>query len=316
MSAKNLSIDEAAINLQDECLVVIPTETVYGLAGLATSDIAIAKIYHAKRRPNFNPLIIHVLDVQQADRYVYLNEDAKALADKLWPGPLTLILEKKPEAGLSPLLSCGLTTVGVRCPQHQKTLDLIKKVGIPIAAPSANLSTQLSPTSVDQLNPDLINLTSGFIDGGSCEIGIESTILDLTEEVPTILRPGAISQQDIEKIIDKPIKSFSGHVDENIPHKSPGLQKKHYAPDIPIRLNALSKNSGEAFLAFGQTPQEIGCDLNLSETGNLLEAASNLFRYLFLLDKPHYTGIAVMPIPQHDLGIAINDRLIRAASKD
>lgn len=294
-------------------LVAIPTETVYGLAADATNDRAVAKIYSLKKRPQFNPLIIHFAEISAVKSHVEWNNPAENLARVFWPGPLTLILRKRAGSSLSLLATAGLETVGIRIPRHEAARFLIQKVGKPLAAPSANPSEAISPTSAldvkkafDPETPLLI------IDGGICEGGLESTILDLTLDTPTILRPGLISSEAIEETLQCAVLRSL----ENSSIKAPGQMKRHYAPHIPLRLNATEVSSDEALLAFGFPPLSGGATmLNLSQEGNLEEAAANLFRMMRELDKPFFSGIAVMPIPSEGVGIALNDRLCRAATK-
>lgn len=288
-------------------VVVIPTETVYGLAADATSDLAVAKIYTLKNRPQFNPLIIHVATINQAETIAVFSKQAHDLAKVFWPGSLTLVLPKRPDSLISDLASAGLNTIAVRIPNHTIALDLLKAYGKPIAAPSANRSTEISPTQARD-----VQSTFGddifILDGGPCQVGLESTIVDLTGPQPVLLRPGGISLEQLESILG-PIEKISG--DALI--KAPGMMKRHYAPSIPLRLNATKAFPKEAVLGFGDCGN-LPVTLNLSPSGDLVEAAANLFRMVRNLDLPTYEGIAVTPIPNHGLGLAINDRLKRAAT--
>ncbi|MBX9622168.1 MAG: threonylcarbamoyl-AMP synthase [Alphaproteobacteria bacterium] len=297
------ALKEALHLLYTGDLIGLPTETVYGLAADATQDLAVAKIFEQKNRPSLNPLIIHGATQTTFQEHVEWNERAQLLADTFWPGPLTLILPRKLTSSISLLASAGLETLAVRVPHHLVALDLLKKFGKPLAAPSANRSGKVSPTTAEHVAEDFPNLF--ILNGGATTIGLESTILDLSSDIPLILRPGGISQEELEEVIG-PIQM---HGSETI--KAPGMMKSHYAPHLPLRLNALKPQPGEAFLAFGPTLQS---DLNLSTTGELQEAAANLFKMLRLLDKMEFKGIAVAPIPMQGLGLALNDRLQRAAA--
>lgn len=305
------SIDQAKSLLREGKLVAFPTETVYGLGGDATNDHAVAAIYKAKGRPAFNPLIIHVHDIKSLDNIVIWNEKAKELAQKFWPGPLTLILPRAPQCPISLLASAGLETIAVRIPSHPVALDLLRTTDLPIAAPSANASGKLSPTTPEHVANSLGENVDMILDGGKTTVGVESTVLDLTGAEPTILRHGGITKEQIEEIIGRVnCHSTGGEI------KSPGMLTSHYAPNLPIRLNATSVGDNEALLCFGPCTHIKGgaTRLNLSETGNLTEAAANLFAMLRQLDQMHYNAIAVMPIPSTGLGAAINDRLTRAAA--
>jgi L-threonylcarbamoyladenylate synthase len=303
----NKSLTQALSLLSEGQVVAIPTETVYGLAADATNDKAIAQIFAIKNRPAFNPLIIHVPTVKDARNWVHFTPVAETLAAAFWPGSLTLVLRRKSDSPLSLLLSAGLDTVATRCPDHSLTCELLARFGKPLAAPSANLSMEISPTCAQDVLSSLGEAVPLILDGGSCTVGVESTILDLSTDTPTLLRPGGIPVEAIEALIG-PVERITSHT----PIRAPGMMKRHYAPSIPLRLNATEKQQGEAFLGFGPgTFTE-----NLSPTGDLQEAAANLFRLLRLLDNPSYTGIAVAPIPSHGLGLAINDRLTRASTKE
>ncbi|MBW8308390.1 MAG: threonylcarbamoyl-AMP synthase [Candidatus Paracaedibacteraceae bacterium] len=287
-------------------VVAIPTETVYGLAADATNDKAVAKIYAVKQRPEFNPLIIHCHSAQQAKQYVEFDSRAEKLADIFWPGPITFVLKRRSDSPLSLLASSGLDTLAIRIPAHPVAQALIKAYSKPLAAPSANLSQTISPTSAIDVHASLGNRVSLIIDGGQTRVGVESTIIDLTEENPKILRPGGIAVEQIQSIIG------SVEVEKGSRIKAPGMMVRHYAPSVPMRLNVATPENGELFLGFGHMESEY----NLSLSGNLEEAAANLFRLMRLMDQPGIKGIAVAPIPQHGLGLAINDRLTRAATRE
>lgn len=301
-------IAEACRLLQQGQVVGMPTETVYGLAADATQDHAVARIFDVKNRPTFNPLIVHVASAVEAWSLVEASAENQVLMEMFWPGPLTLVLNRKENSPISLLASGGLETLAIRCPSHPVAGRLIREFGRPLAAPSANRSTHISPTSAPDVAASLGDRVPLILDGGPCEIGLESTILDLSGEAPILLRPGHILKEALEVILG-PIEEASAHTAV----KAPGMMRRHYAPHRPLRLNAQDCQAGEALLGFGDTGA-LPVTLNLSEKGDLTEAAANLFRMMRQLDKDSYTGIAVMPIPSHGLGVAINDRLQRAAA--
>ncbi len=316
------NIAQAAARLAKGKLVAMPTETVYGLGADATNDEAVARIFVAKGRPQFNPLIVHFADVESAMQAVEFNVKAKKLASIFWPGPLTMILPRKKGADISLLCSAGLPTIAVRIPKHPVAVELIKTLGKPIAAPSANRSGSLSPTTSRHVFESLGKNAGMILAGGKSEVGLESTVVDMTSRTPTLLRPGAITATDLEAHIGK-VKVEIEAVDNN--PKSPGQLLRHYAPNTPIRLNAVDVKKGEALLGFG-TLKFMGIEdggfaeslpegqlLNLSASGDLHEAAANLFLMLHKLDEGGFERIAVMDIPNEELGVAINDRLKRAA---
>ena len=306
--ANNDHVTRAAQIIQVGGLVAFPTETVYGLGADATNDEAVACIFDVKRRPYFNPLIIHFSNQVSLAATVVFNEQAKKLARAFWPGPLTLVLRRKSDCSISLLASAGLDTLAVRIPSHQLAHALITAANTPIAAPSANCSGEISPSTAEHVLQSLGEKVDAILDGGPCKVGIESTVIDLSGPTPTLLRPGGIVREDLEKVIG-PIILSDGSNDVN---RSPGMLKRHYAPSIPLRLNAKKANPGEAFLAFGSTVD--AHHLNLSRMGDLKEAAANLFAMLRMLDQPNFRGISVMRIPTSGLGDAINDRLKRAAT--
>jgi len=301
-------IEKAAALLAQDKLVAIPTETVYGLAGNALSDTAVAAIYAAKGRPQFNPLIVHVSGIDDAAEYVECNDAARALAKKFWPGPLTMVLPRKKNSLVSLLLSAGLDSVAIRAPAHPVARELLAAISFPLAAPSANRSGYVSPTEAQHVQSELGERIAMILDGGRCAVGIESTVVDLTGDIPAILRPGAITESQLYAVLGK-----IGKGETQI--KAPGMLESHYAPNKPIRLNAQTLNDGEALLAFGAPLfAENGIVQNLSAKRDLQEAAANLFRMLRSLDASGAKTIAVMPIPEEGLGVAINDRLKRAAA--
>ncbi len=294
-------------------LVALPTETVYGLAGNATDERAVAAIFAAKGRPHFNPLIVHYSDDSAVRRDTIFNETADALVRRFWPGPLTLVLPRAPNCRISLLASAGLDTVAVRLPAHEVARAVIEAAGHPLAAPSANLSGAVSPTSAAHVAQSLGDKVSLILDGGPCRVGVESTVVDLTAVRPAILRPGGLAREEIEAAIG-PVAEDDGSDDAP---RSPGRLVRHYATRLPLRLGATDAHEGEALLAFGSTAMsDIRTMLNLSVAGDVVEAAANLFAMLRALDRPgEYTGIAVMGVPEHGLGRAINDRLRRAAER-
>ena len=309
-----MSIDEAARLIREGELVAFPTETVYGLGGDATNERAVAKIFEAKGRPQFNPLISHVVDAGEARRLVQWNDVADKLAERLWPGPLTLVLPRTKGSPIALLATAGLDTVAVRAPAHPMAQALIRAAGRPIAAPSANRSGAVSPTRAEHVAESLGDRVKLILDGGPCEVGLESTVLDLTTAMPTLLRPGGATREAIEAVIG-PVALSDAIPSGDAARKSPGQLDNHYAPARPVRLNATSVGTNEGLLAFGQPPPGARRTLNLSRGSDLTEAAANLFAYLRALDRPDIACIAVMPIPEIGLGLAINDRLRRAAAR-
>jgi L-threonylcarbamoyladenylate synthase len=296
-------IDGFAATLRAGEVVAFPTETVYGLGADATNSDAVLKIYETKGRPRFNPLIVHVTDVEMARRYVEFPPLAATLA-QFWPGPLTLVLPRRPEAGLSDIVTAGLDTVGVRVPNHPLALDLIRAAGVPLAAPSANPSGKLSPTTAEQVRLAFAGRVP-VLDGGPCRSGVESTILAVEGKTVTQLRSGALPRDEIERAIGRPVQVAG----DGATVAAPGMLASHYAPNASLRLDAERPGAGEAYLAFGSREGT----LNLSPTGDLHEAARNLFAMLHELDATA-ARIAVAPIPHRGLGEAINDRLKRAAA--
>ena len=307
--ADGAGIREAARALAEGRLVAFPTETVYGLGAVVTDDRAVARIFVAKRRPHHNPLIAHAADRAMAAGFAWLDERAERLADAFWPGPLTLVLPLKTGVPVSPLVTAGLSTVGVRVPAHPVARRLIEETGLPVAAPSANRSGRVSPTTAEHVLRDLGDAVDLVLDAGPCPVGLESTIVDLSEpDRARLLRPGGLSRERIEALIG-PLKGVDGG-----PVRAPGLLGRHYAPRRPLRLGARRVAADEALLAFGpEPPAGARITLNLSPRGDLAEAAANLFAMLRRLDEAEVRAIAVMPIPAEGLGEAINDRLRRAA---
>ena len=301
-------IAKAAAVLRAGGLVAMPTETVYGLAGDARNGTAVARIFEAKGRPRFNPLIVHVPDMEMARDVAEFDERAEAVAQAFWPGALTLVLPVKASAGLSPLVTAGLPTVAVRMPAHPLAKALLRAFGGPLAAPSANPSGKVSPTTADHVRQGLGGKIEAILDGGACAVGLESTILGL-DGSPALLRPGGIPVEELEAMLG-PI-AVGGH--GALPN-APGQLPSHYAPDAPVRLAAVAREGLEIWVGFG--PDCAGADLTLSAKGNLVEAAAALFQTL--RDADALAGpsgrIAFAPVPETGLGRAINDRLRRAAA--
>ncbi|SNB62904.1 translation factor SUA5 [Arboricoccus pini] len=305
------AIDEAAGILQEGGLVAFPTETVYGLGCLATSDRAVAAAYAAKGRPAHNPLIIHLAKVEDAEQWAVFDGRARRLASAFWPGPLTLVLSLRAGSRLSPLATAGLETVAIRVPAHPVARDLLAAVGGPIAGPSANPSGRVSPTIAAHVAADLAGKVDLVLDGGPCPVGIESTVLDLTQSnVIRVLREGGLARERIVTVAGE----LAMGSDDPRP-RSPGQLASHYAPRAALRLNATSVEPEEALLAFGpMVPVGGQVTLNLSPSGDTVEAASNLYAMLRRLDESGVRRIAVMPLPSEGLGAALKDRLARAAA--
>ncbi|MDF3415548.1 threonylcarbamoyl-AMP synthase [Sulfitobacter sp. M57] len=297
-------IARAASLLDAGDLVSFPTETVYGLGGDARNGAAVAGIYEAKGRPSFNPLIVHLAQASMARAYVQWSDAADILAGAFWPGPLTLVLPLRENHGLSSLVTAGLDTVALRVPAHATAHRLLAAFGGPVAAPSANPSGRISPTTAEHVLAGLSGKIAAVLNDGPCAVGLESTIIGLGDGQPTLLRSGGLPQEAIEAALGHPLAQPSGG-----DVTAPGQLSSHYAPAAKVRLNATQAENGELLLGFGKMP----CDLNLSTIGDLSEAAANLFDHLHQLDAKS-RPIAVAPIPAHGLGQAINDRLRRAAA--
>jgi L-threonylcarbamoyladenylate synthase len=306
------AIAAAAVCLRAGGLVAMPTETVYGLAADATSDAAVAAIYAAKERPAINPLISHVLDIDAAREHAIFGAEAEALVRAFWPGPLTLVLPVASTCGISLLARAGLETVALRSPSHETARALIGAAGVPLAAPSANLSGAVSSTTAAHVVADLDGRVDWILDGGPCRHGLESTIVGCLAGRPQLLRAGAIAREAIESVLGSPIDSTSPT--QTAPN-APGQLASHYAPKADLRLGAKDAEADEAALDFGRSLKGgTSARLDLSPSGDLVEAASHLFSYLRALDASGAARIAVAPIPEHGLGAAINDRLRRAAA--
>lgn len=295
-------------------LVAIPTETVYGLAADAANGRAVARIFEAKNRPRFNPLIAHVADRMMARRIARFGPLADGLADRFWPGALTLVLPLVESAGVSTLVAAGLETIAVRMPVGVAR-DIAAELGQPLAAPSANPSGGLSATTADAVEAGLGGKVSLIVDGGPARIGVESTIVKIVDGAPTLLRPGGVPVEEVESVAGKPVE----RIDTAAAVEAPGMLISHYAPHARVRIDVKSVSAGESLLAFGRERAgnfDSAIDIiNLSETGDLREAAANLFSFLRRLDRGGVRSIAVEPIPAHGLGAAINDRLARAAAR-
>ncbi len=307
------ALDRAHALLTAGQLVALPTETVYGLAADACNGEAVARIFSAKGRPQFNPLICHVSDANMAARYAHISEPARRLMKAFWPGPLTLVLPLKKSAGIHPLVAAGLNTIALRQP-HGLMADLVDRVGHPLAAPSANATGKISPTTARAVQESLGNKVDLIIDNGPCPVGLESTIVKVDHDQLTLLRPGSVTISELEKVSQ--MNPLVAEADSAI--QAPGMLHSHYAPTKAMRLDAKSVGADEALLAFGPDRIE-GADkavaiANLSLTGDLIEAAANLFSMMSQLDKTGANRIAVSPIPIDGIGLAINDRLIRAAA--
>lgn len=309
LDASASGLTRAAQLLRQGKLVSFPTETVYGLGGDARRGDAVAAIYTAKGRPSFNPLIAHVSSVEAAKRYVIWNAWAETLAQAFWPGPLTLVLPLAPDHGISELVTAGLDTLALRVPAHPTAQKLLAELDGPVAAPSANPSGRISPTTADHVMVGLAGRIAAVVADGACSVGLESTIVGLAGDRPMLLRPGGLAAEQIEAVLGQPLANRDIHD----PLTAPGQLLSHYAPQARVRLNATSPRAGECYLGFGPYSGARACDLSLSDTGDLAQAAANLFGHLHRLDAQGLP-IAVAPIPETGLGIAINDRLRRAAA--
>jgi L-threonylcarbamoyladenylate synthase len=316
LPADAVGLAQAAAILRRSGLVAFPTETVYGLGADATDAEAVARIYAAKERPSFNPLISHVDSFRTARSQGAFDEMATRLAEAFWPGPLTLVVPVAPTCTISDLARAGLDSIGLRVPAHPLAHALLEQVGRPVAAPSANRSGRVSPTDADHVLGDLDGRIDAVLDGGASRVGVESTIVSCLGGVPRLLRPGGIPREAIEALLGKRLQ---GGPEAGSNPLAPGMLASHYAPRAQVRLNATSLRAGEAALLFGASaPQGIEmahATLNLSKNGDLVEAAAHLFSYLRQLDALGAATIAVSPIPETGLGEAINDRLKRAAAE-
>ena len=307
--ANEENIIQAAALIKSGKLVAFPTETVYGLGANVYDAHAVADIFAAKGRPTFNPLISHIADPEELAGYAEADSRALFLAQKFWPGPLTFVLRRKDENPALDLVCAGLKTITVRCPSHPVARALIRQSGVPIAAPSANRSQTISPTTADAVYDSLGDKVDMILDGGACAVGVESTILDLTTPQAVLLRAGGVTKEELEQALNETVQISDGN--PNRP-TSPGQLLKHYAPAKTLRINATSREPGELFIGFGAGYE--WADLNLSPTGDLREAAANLFAYMRQADKDtRFSRMAMAPIPQWGVGLAINDRIRRAS---
>jgi L-threonylcarbamoyladenylate synthase len=309
------AIEAAAAALRGGALVAFPTETVYGLGADATNARAVAALFQAKGRPTFNPMIVHVPTLEAAEALGHMTRVAATLARAFWPGPLTLVLRKRTGCPVAELATAGLDTIAVRVPAHAVAQALLRAAQVPIAAPSANRSGHVSPTTAEHVASDLGDGVAIILDGGAAPIGLESTVIDASGTEPVVLRLGAVVREHIASVLGRPVALATGKA--HVP-ASPGMLARHYAPAARLRLGATDVREGEALLAFGSTgvPLHKGMMLNLSWSGDLVEAAANLFSALRALDATGTPAIAVMPIPEQGLGEAINDRLRRAAKPE
>ncbi len=311
-NSENNTIDLAGKQILLGKVIAFPTETVYGLGADATNGKAVEKIYKIKKRPKNNPLIIHVNTIENALNFGIFNKNALKIARKFWPGPLTLVLPSVKNTAISDFVTSGLGTIAIRIPKNEIARKLIKIVKKPIAAPSANISGKLSPTLAKHVYENFGNNVDMIIDGGACQLGIESTVIYCSNDIISILRPGIIIKEEVEEVINKKIEN-------NIKNKeviSPGVLKNHYSPKLPIKINVTSASPEEALLTFGKSwPKGSKTTLNLSINSDLKEAAANLFSMLNKLDKSGAKNIAVTKIPNKGIGIAINDKLKRASEK-
>jgi L-threonylcarbamoyladenylate synthase len=317
LKANAAATGDAAGILAAGGLVAFPTETVYGLGADATNGAAVARLYEAKGRPAFNPLIAHVTDIGAARKLARFDAEAARLAEAFWPGPLTLVLPKADGCTVSDLATAGLDSIAVRVPHHAVAQDLLAAFGRPVVAPSANRSGHVSPTTAAHVLADLVGRIDLIVDGGATPVGVESTIIACLGE-PSLLRPGGVARDAIERVLGRPLAELPAGIAVEDAPLAPGMLASHYAPRTSMRLDAESIEAGEALLAFGPArvkgAEKAARALNLSASGDLIEAAANLFSHLRALDAAGATMIAVMPLPHEGLGEAINDRLQRAAA--
>jgi len=304
------NLEKVKKNLENNNIIGMPTETVYGLAGNAYSNASVRKIFKLKKRPLFNPLIIHFRNLSDLKDDVNLNSDFKKLFRSFCPGPITFVLKKKKNSKISKIATFGKKTVAVRFPRHKIARNLLQILKFPLAAPSANISSKLSPTSAQDVFDEFGNKIKYILNGGQCQIGLESTIIDLTGK-PTILRPGSITKNKIQEILKKKIKIKTN------PKviKSPGQTKFHYSPGIPVKMNKKSPSKNQAFIGFGKTLKRKKNYFNLSKNGNLKQAAANLYKIMRKIKKRKFNSISVAKIPNIGIGVAVNDRLKKASKK-
>ena len=309
----NTTLDQAAACLKRGGLVAFPTETVYGLGALATDATAVARIFSAKQRPKFNPLISHFHSVEAALAAGVQNKASARLAEVFWPGPLTLIVNRPEDSPIASLASAGTDTLAIRVPSHPVACDLLGRVRAPVVAPSANPSGRISPSTARHVAAGLGSACDMILDGGACESGIESTVIDCRTETPVLLRPGPLTTEEIAErtAIDIIVDTTQTQSDRPV---SPGQIESHYAPEALVRLNATDRRKEEVYIGFGPPEPGLIPDFNLSETADLIEAAANLFAVLHDADALKTRAIAIAPIPVAGLGSAINDRISRAAA--
>jgi L-threonylcarbamoyladenylate synthase len=305
--ASTNEISRAARLLRSGGLVAFPTETVYGLGADATSDMAVAKVYEAKGRPSFNPLIVHVTSLEEAKRLGRFNESSERLAKAFWPGPLTLVVPRTEDCPVSLLASAGLDTIALRVPNHEVALTLLREFDGPVVAPSANPSGRISPTTAQHVRDGLVEKIAMVLDGGDCAVGLESTVVRVLGATAYLLRAGGVAREDIESTLGLKLQTPEKQDDMH----SPGQLASHYAPHAGLRLEAVFPDAGEVYLGFGAYARG---PYSLSPRGDLTEAAANLFKMMHEIDALNPTAIAVAPIPNHGIGEAINDRLKRAAA--
>ena len=305
-----VNLKKAKKNLENNNVIGIPTETVYGLAGNAYSNKSVKKIFKLKKRPSFNPLIIHFKNLKDLKKDVIINSDFNKLYKVFCPGPITFILKKRKKSKISKIAAAGNKTIAVRIPKHKVVRNLLNILKFPVAAPSANISSKLSPTSAKDVFDEFGNKIKFILDGGQCKIGLESTIIDLTNK-PTILRPGSITIEKIKRILKKKIKikKSTGKIN------APGQLKLHYSPGIPVKMNKKNAKKYQALIGFGKNFKVGKNCFNLSKKGNLQEAANNLYKTMRKIKKRNFKSIAVVKIPNTKIGYAINDRLRKASSK-
>lgn len=307
--ADDINIGRAAVAIRAGGLVAFPTETVYGLGADVYNPHAVAAIFAAKGRPTFNPLISHIAEPDFLKEYAVADSRALFLAEKFWPAPLTFVLPRKEENPALDLVCAGLRTITVRCPNHPVALELIRRSGVPIAAPSANRSQSISPTTAEAVFESLEDNVDMILDGGPCAVGVESTIIDLTTPQVVMLRAGGITKEELEETLGEKVLLSDGNPDKPT---SPGQLLRHYAPSKKLRINVTEPAADEFFIAFGKGYEH--APMNLSPTGDLREAAANLFAYMRQADAVEgYAKLAMAPIPTTGLGLAINDRIKRAA---
>jgi L-threonylcarbamoyladenylate synthase len=304
LPADPAGIARAAAILRDGGLVALPTETVYGLAARADSEAAIAAIYRAKGRPEFNPLIVHIAGVEQAERLALLDDRARQLAERFWPGPLTMVLPQRQGAPVAPAVTAGLPTIALRMPAHPLTQAVLRETGLPLAAPSANRSGWVSPTSPEHVLASFGAAAPPVLDGGRCERGLESTIVALRESGWQLLRPGPVAASAVAAVLGDAMRVTADRIE------APGQLARHYSPGKPLRLAARSAELGEFLIGFGDVPG----DCSLSPSGDLAEAAARLYDCLHRAAASDRPRIAVLAIPDEGMGAAINDRLRRAAA--